>query len=117
MPQSLPLIHQYIHKIPSGSVEVEDAKISPLSRVGMKQSMEALIHHTHPRSLAQLWIRLRNIRFLVHETVPTLSTRISLFFLVALAEMVNAVLLFRAPPACLRNLEREPLRSSSAYRQ
>lgn len=45
MRQSLRILHQCINQIPTGSIKIEDAKISPPSRVEMKQSMEALIHH------------------------------------------------------------------------
>ncbi|CAM9119994.1 unnamed protein product [Choristocarpus tenellus] len=43
--QSLHLIHQCLNKIPKGSIKVEDGKLSSPSRVHIKQSMEALIHH------------------------------------------------------------------------
>lgn len=43
--QSIRLIKQLINKIPSGSIKVENYKIVPPNRNGVKHSMEALIHH------------------------------------------------------------------------
>nr|BDN85832.1 NADH dehydrogenase subunit 7 [Microheliella maris] len=45
MRQSLNIIFQCLNKMPSGLVKVDDRKIVPPSRLDMKQSMEALIHH------------------------------------------------------------------------
>lgn len=45
MRQSLRIIMQCINNMPEGVVKVDDKKISPPSRVDMKDSMEALIHH------------------------------------------------------------------------
>ena len=45
MKESLKIIEQCINKIPQGNVKTDDNKISPPSRVDMKQSMESLIHH------------------------------------------------------------------------
>ena len=45
MRQSLRIIKQCINNMPEGVVKVDDKKISPPSRVDMKDSMEALIHH------------------------------------------------------------------------
>lgn len=45
MRQSLNIIYQCLNKMPQGSVKVNDYKISPPSRVELKQNMEALIHH------------------------------------------------------------------------
>nr|YP_009092495.1 NADH dehydrogenase subunit 7 [Cyanoptyche gloeocystis]AIM52081.1 NADH dehydrogenase subunit 7 [Cyanoptyche gloeocystis] len=45
MRQSCSILKQCIDKIPYGNVKVDDHKITPPSRVDMKQSMEALIHH------------------------------------------------------------------------
>ncbi|GKS79047.1 NADH-quinone oxidoreductase subunit D [Wolbachia pipientis] len=43
--QSISLVKQCIEKMPEGQIKTEDRKISPPSRVEMKKSMEALIHH------------------------------------------------------------------------
>jgi NADH dehydrogenase (ubiquinone) Fe-S protein 2 len=43
--QSVRIIEQCLNQIPSGPVKVEDRKIIPPSRMEMKESMEALIHH------------------------------------------------------------------------
>jgi len=43
--QSINLIKQLINKIPSGVIKVENYKIAPPHRQGLKSSMEALIHH------------------------------------------------------------------------
>nr|QGN73918.1 NADH dehydrogenase subunit 7 [prasinophyte sp. MBIC10622] len=45
MRQSLRIIHQCLNEMPEGIVRAEDKKVSPPSRVQMKQSMESLIHH------------------------------------------------------------------------
>jgi NADH dehydrogenase (ubiquinone) Fe-S protein 2 len=45
MRQSLSIISQVINKIPTGSVRADNQKITPPSRLQLKQSMEALIHH------------------------------------------------------------------------
>lgn len=45
MRQSLRIVQQCINKMPAGIVRVDDKKVSPPSRVDMKDSMEALIHH------------------------------------------------------------------------
>ena len=45
MKESLKIIEQCLNFIPTGYVKTNDFKISPPSRVEMKQSMEALIHH------------------------------------------------------------------------
>ena len=45
MRQSLNIIYQCLNRIPQGSVKIDDYKISPPSRVELKQNMEALIHH------------------------------------------------------------------------
>ena len=45
MRQSLRIIAQCAEAMPSGPVVVEDGKIAPPARAGMKQSMEELIHH------------------------------------------------------------------------
>ena len=45
MRQSLNIISQAINKIPSGSVKVDDNKISSSSKYSMKYSMEEVIHH------------------------------------------------------------------------
>lgn len=45
MRQSLTLIKQCINKIPFGIIKSDDHKITPPSRLEMKTSMEALIHH------------------------------------------------------------------------
>lgn len=45
MRQSLRIIHQCLNKMPAGEVRVDDKKIMPPTRVEMKDSMEALIHH------------------------------------------------------------------------
>lgn len=43
--QSISLIKQCLDKLPEGPVKTDDRKISPPSRIEMKDSMEALIHH------------------------------------------------------------------------
>lgn len=45
MRQSLHIVQQCINLMPPGEVKVDDAKLTPPSRVEMKTSMEALIHH------------------------------------------------------------------------
>jgi len=45
MKQSLNIISQCLNKIPNGLVKTNDHKLCPPSKVEMKQSMEALIHH------------------------------------------------------------------------
>jgi NADH dehydrogenase (ubiquinone) Fe-S protein 2 len=45
MKESLKIIEQCLNLMPSGYIKTNDFKISPPSRVDMKQSMEALIHH------------------------------------------------------------------------
>lgn len=45
MYQSVSIIKQCLAKIPDGPIKTEDGKISPPSRLQMKESMEALIHH------------------------------------------------------------------------
>jgi len=45
MRQSLNIIQQCINTIPEGLIKVDDHKITPPSRVYMKQSMESVIHH------------------------------------------------------------------------
>lgn len=45
MRESLKIIEQCLNVIPSGLIKSDDNKITPPSRVEMKQSMESLIHH------------------------------------------------------------------------
>lgn len=45
MKESLKIIEQCLNLMPAGYVKTNDFKISPPTRVEMKQSMEALIHH------------------------------------------------------------------------
>ena len=45
MKQSLKIIEQCLNLMPVGYIKTNDFKISPPTRVDMKQSMEALIHH------------------------------------------------------------------------
>ena len=45
MRQSLRIIIQCLNQMPEGVVKIDDKKITPPSRVHMKESMEALIHH------------------------------------------------------------------------
>lgn len=45
MRQSLRIIDQCLNQMPAGEVKVDDAKLTPPSRLEMKTSMEALIHH------------------------------------------------------------------------
>jgi len=45
MRQSLHIINQCLDLMPEGSVKAENKKLTPPSRLQLKQSMEALIHH------------------------------------------------------------------------
>ena len=45
MKESLKIIEQCLNLMPTGYIKTNDLKISPPTRVDMKQSMEALIHH------------------------------------------------------------------------
>ena len=45
MRQSLIIIEQCLNNIPEGPVRSENNKVTPPSRIDMKQSMESLIHH------------------------------------------------------------------------
>ena len=45
MRQSLSIIYQCLNQISEGLVKIDDKKIVPPSRLEMKKSMEALIHH------------------------------------------------------------------------
>jgi NADH dehydrogenase (ubiquinone) Fe-S protein 2 len=45
MRQSLIIIHQYINMMPNGPIKIFNFKISPPSRIELKKSMEAVIHH------------------------------------------------------------------------
>jgi NADH-quinone oxidoreductase subunit D len=45
MKESLKIIEQCLNSMPTGYVKTNDFKIAPPTRVEMKQSMEALIHH------------------------------------------------------------------------
>jgi len=45
MRQSVKIMKQCLGRLPPGPVKIDDRKISPPSRVEMKHSMEALIHH------------------------------------------------------------------------
>jgi len=45
MKQSLKIIEQCINNIPYGSIKTNDNKITPPSKIEIKQSMESLIHH------------------------------------------------------------------------
>lgn len=45
MRQSLNIIGQCLNLIPSGPIKADNQKITPPSRLQLKQSMEALIHH------------------------------------------------------------------------
>src|SRR4051812_48492819 len=45
MRQSLKIINQCLNLIPAGPVRADNQKISAPSRLQLKQSMEALIHH------------------------------------------------------------------------
>lgn len=43
--QSIRIMKQALHEMPAGPVLSDDRKVTPPSRIEMKQSMEALIHH------------------------------------------------------------------------
>jgi NADH dehydrogenase (ubiquinone) Fe-S protein 2 len=45
MRQSLHIINQCLNLMPAGPVKADNQKITPPSRLQLKQSMEALIHH------------------------------------------------------------------------
>ena len=45
MRQSIKIIAQCLNNMPSGMIKSDDRKITPPSRIQMKQSMESLIHH------------------------------------------------------------------------
>lgn len=45
MKQSLNIISQCLDKIPNGLIKTDDNKLCPPSRMEMKESMEAIIHH------------------------------------------------------------------------
>ncbi len=45
MRQSLRIMQQALNEMPAGPVMTDDHKVSPPSRMDMKQSMEAMIHH------------------------------------------------------------------------
>lgn len=45
MRQSLRIIHQVMSNLQEGPIKIDDYKISPPSRLEMKNSMEAVIHH------------------------------------------------------------------------
>jgi len=45
MKESLKIIEQCLNLMPTGYIKTNDFKISPPTRIDMKQSMEALIHH------------------------------------------------------------------------
>ena len=45
MRESVSIIKQSLAKLPAGPIKVQDRKFSPPTRVEMKRSMEALIHH------------------------------------------------------------------------
>ena len=45
MRQSLKIINQCLNMMPSGPIKADNQKITPPSRLQLKQSMEALIHH------------------------------------------------------------------------
>jgi len=45
MRQSINIILQVLNKIPTGSIKIDDKKISNPNRLQIKQSMESLIHH------------------------------------------------------------------------
>lgn len=45
MKQSLKIINDCINKIPEGKIKTIDSKICPPTRIEMKSSMEAIIHH------------------------------------------------------------------------
>lgn len=45
MRQSLSIVSQCLNKIPLGAIKADNQKITPPTRLQLKQSMEALIHH------------------------------------------------------------------------
>jgi len=45
MRQSLKIISYCINNIPKGNIKIDDKKVTPPSRIELKNSMEALIHH------------------------------------------------------------------------
>jgi len=45
MRQSLSIIGQCLNQMPNGPIKADNQKITPPSRLQLKQSMEALIHH------------------------------------------------------------------------
>ena len=45
MRQSLRIIMQCLNEMPEGLIKTDDQKVTPPSRIKMKQSMESLIHH------------------------------------------------------------------------
>lgn len=45
MRQSLSIIEQCLNKMPAGPIKADNQKVTPPSRLQLKQSMEALIHH------------------------------------------------------------------------
>lgn len=45
MKESLRIISQCLNKMPYGLIKTADSKLCPPSKVELKQSMEALIHH------------------------------------------------------------------------
>jgi len=45
MRQSLRIIDQCLNQMPSGPIKTDNQKVTPPSRLQLKQSMEALIHH------------------------------------------------------------------------
>jgi len=45
MRQSLIMIVQCLHYLPSGLVKADDGKVVPPARLEMKRSMESLVHH------------------------------------------------------------------------
>jgi NADH dehydrogenase (ubiquinone) Fe-S protein 2 len=45
MRQSLRIMEQCLNQMPTGPVRADNQKVTPPSRLQMKQSMEALIHH------------------------------------------------------------------------
>jgi NADH:ubiquinone oxidoreductase subunit D len=45
MRQSLSIIDQCLNSVPAGPLKADNQKVTPPSRLQLKQSMEALIHH------------------------------------------------------------------------
>src|SRR3954462_10036125 len=45
MRQSLNIISQCLNQMPTGPIKADNQKVTPPSRLQLKQSMEALIHH------------------------------------------------------------------------